>query len=291
MRSLVDFRGLTPGDIAARLFLWFFGPAFVGVFFREFGSWLSILGEACVGVVVWWDASRARRSRPLVDAAIALIPLAGWWWYARARGIDILARDQKAAAVRVDRPTARLWNLRWSRRFEISTPLSPEASLQALRAVTLAWWSPIGAFASEAKRPAAGVVRADRFRVHRRRVMSRGIYYMEARGRIERSDQGSRVSVTVGPSVRTNFGLLAPLTFLVIWILLALAAGNTAGGVSFGVGFLILLLAVNLLVIWVGRDDDIYLEAVLRSALVPKATNLESDGVERSGLANSSRTN
>src|SRR6266702_2333695 len=161
MRSFVDFNGLTPGDIISRLFLWFFGPAFVALFIRELSSWSSIVGEACVGAVVWWDASRARRPRPLVDAAIALIPLAGWWWYGRARGIDILSRDHNATAdgverpagTNVDRPGARIWNPRWSRKFDIVTPLSPEASLQALRAVTLAWWSPIGAFASEAGRP------------------------------------------------------------------------------------------------------------------------------------------
>jgi len=282
MRSFVDFNGLTPGDIISRLFLWFFGPAFVALFIRELSSWSSIVGEACVGAVVWWDASRARRPRPLVDAAIALIPLAGWWWYGRSRGIDILLRDQNATAdgvgrsagTNVDRPGARIWNPRWSRRFDLVTPLSPEASLQALRSVTLAWWSPIGAFASEAGRPVAGVVRADRFRVHRRRVLSRGIYYMEARGRIDPSDQGTRVSVTVGPSAWTNFSRLAALIFLAIWTLLVLAAGDTAGGVRVGVGFLILFLAIDLLVIWIGRDDDIYLETVLRSALVPKGTSL-----------------
>jgi hypothetical protein len=281
MRSFVDFNGLTPGDIASRLFLWFFGPALVALFMRELASWLSIVGEACVGAVVWWDASRARRPRPLVDVAIALIPLAGWWWYGRARGIDVLPRARsaiadgvdRAAGANVDRPGARIWNPRWSRRFDIVTPLSPEASLQALRALTLAWWSPIGAFATEAGRPLAGVVRTHHFRVHRRRVLSRGIYYMEARGRIDPSDQGSRVSVTVGPSAWTNFSRLAVLIFLAIWTLLVFAAGNTAGGVSVGVGFLILFLAIYLLVIWIGRDDDIYLETVLRSALLPQRTN------------------
>ena len=268
MRSLVDFNGLTPGDITSRLFLWFFGPAFVALFIRELSSWLSIVGEACVGAIVWWDASRARRPRPLVDAAIALIPLVGWWWYGRARGIDILSRDHNATADEVDRPTARMWNPRWSRRFDIVTQLSPEGSIEALRGATSDWWSPTGAFASEARRPVAGVVRADRFRVHRRRVLSRGIYYMEARGRIDPSDQGSRVSVTVG--AWTNFNRLALLIFIAIWTLVVLAAGNTAGGVSVGVGFFILFLALDLIVIWIGRDDDVYLETVLRSALISK---------------------
>ena len=93
---------------------------------------------------------------------------------------------------------------------------------------------------------------------------------MEARGRIVPTETGSRVHVVLGPSARTNFGLAAPIAFVVLWTALAAVAGTTDSrptALIFGACFLMLLLASAGIVNWVGRNDDTYLEAVLRSAL------------------------
>ena len=117
LRSAVSFEGLTRGEIFSRLFFWWFGPSFVGLFLSLWFDFrlsreplFSLLGPALTGVVVWRDATRARLASPLFLALVAgLVPLLGWLYYAWVRvprtpanGMDAADAPLVQAGVRGD---------------------------------------------------------------------------------------------------------------------------------------------------------------------------------------------
>jgi hypothetical protein len=280
LRSAVTFEGLTRGEIFSRLFFWWFGPGFVGVFLSLWFDFrlsreplFSLLGPALTAFVVWRDATRARLANPLFLAAVAgLVPVLGWLYYAWVRAPGTVPPDgMDAAMAPPNRPGAlrRLLDPFANERVVLSTRLSASECTERLRQSKVSLLAPSSWFSLNRARPVHGRVSADGFALKRRHPLTRESLMTQASGRYEDRAGAGLIRVRIGVSL---FDRVWTILFLGVVALLTLtftAASPTSGQDTwmFGVFPALVFAFVYLVVRFISLDDDVFLYQFLLRTL------------------------
>jgi len=280
LRSVVSFEGLTRGEIFSRLFFWWFGPGFVGVFLSLWFDFrlsreplFALVGPALTALVVWRDATRARLANPLFLAAVAgLVPLLGWLYYAWVRVSGTVALDGLDAAISPhNRPGAlrRLLDPFANERVVLSTRLSASECTERLRRSKVSLLAPNSWFSLNTARPVHGRVSADGFALKRRHPLTRESLMTQASGRYGDGAGATLIRVRIGVSLFDRVWTIVLLGVVALLTLTFTAASPTPGQDTwpFG-GFAVLVFAfVYLVVRFIALDDDLFLYRFLRRTL------------------------
>ena len=280
LRSAVSFEGLTRGEIFSRLFFWWFGPGFVGVFLSLWFDFrlsreplFSLLGPALTALVVWRDATRARLANPLFLAVVAgLIPLFAWLYYAWVRVARTAPPDGlDASMVPSNRPGAlrRLLDPFANERVVLLTRLSASECSERLRRSKVSLLAPSSWFSLNTARPVHGRVSADGFAVKRRHPLTRESLMTQASGRYGDRAGATLIRVRIGVSLFDRVWTIVLLGVVALLTLTFTAASPTSGQDTwpFGVFAVLVFALVYLVVRIVALDDDVFLYRFLRRTL------------------------
>lgn len=275
-RSFVDFSGLTSDEVLARLFVWYFGPSFLALFFRgllpsaDLLSASAYVGIGLTAIVVWSDAHRAGIERPWAWAALAgLVPLIGWWAYGRRRA-PARARIERAYPGRAS-TLVRYVHPFWRTRHTLITHLSPEECSHRLSELCVGWMSPSQWLSLHKARPLQGKASARGFSLKWRHALTRPGGLPQASGRFEQRAGATVVRMWLGMSVLDGM-------FVVMWLAVAIFVGipiatmpSSDAPQGFGLFWLSGWVGIGLLVFtmvrWISRDDDIQLRRIVLEAL------------------------
>ena len=279
LRSAVSFEGLTRGEIFSRLFFWWFGPSFVGLFLSLWFDFrlsreplFSLLGPALTGVVVWRDATRARLASPLFLALVAgLVPLLGWLYYAWVRVPRTPPNGMDAVMAPPNRPGAlrRLLDPLANERVVLSTRLSASECSERLGRRDVSLLAPSSWFSLSTARPVHGRVSADGFALKRRHTLTRQTLITQASGRYEDRAGVTLIRVRLGLSLLDRVWTFVFLGFVALSTFAFRAAILTSHQDLRILGvFPVLIFAfVYLVVRLVSLDDDVFLYKFLRQTL------------------------
>jgi hypothetical protein len=269
----VSFAGLTQGEIFGRLFLLFYAPQFVWLLLARFFALIPdndvlagdavIAGLVLVFAVVFLDA-RTSNLPVLPWALVAVVPLIGWWLYARARGTALQRRSPAAGF-----DAGAVFNIFGSQSLTLVTALSPEECAARLRSRVVSLWAPLTWFARSADRPLQGRVSDRAFALKVRHVLTRPTLLDEARGRLTPEASGTAIDVRIGAGTFDRGFAILWVGFVLFWTILVFGAtrsgqdGVPADLALVPLGMISFFVVIVGVVRWIGRDDRDVLLAIL----------------------------
>jgi len=279
LRSAVIFDGLTRGEIFSRLFLWWFGPGFVALFFDLLfrstvyrDPLVSFVGPVLTVAVVWHDARRAGLSNaPILAVVAGAIPLLGWLYYAYVRAPRTTPASATAPALPANRPGTlrRLLDPFASERVVLVTALSASECSDRLQRSKVSLLAPSSWFSLNRDRPVHGRVSVGGFALKRRHPMTREGLITQASGRYEDRLGSTLIHIRIGLS-------LFDRVFTILWlgfVAMSLLIFSGSGSVSlqerwmFPIFMVLIFALVYVLVRLIALNDDAFLYRFLLSRL------------------------
>lgn len=222
-------------------------------------------------VVVWYDATRAGLSHPVIFAIVAgALPLLGWLYYARVRAPEAPPAGPRGDAVPAARPGAlqRLLNPFAGQRRVLLTRFSPDECSERLRQSRVSLLAPSSWLALNRDRPVHGRVYPGGFALKRRHPMTREGLITQMSGRHEGRAGGTLIRVRFGLSVFDRVFTFVWIGIGGLYVFLFSTPSRAFGDVSWVAMLPVLIFVfVFLLIRLIALDDDVFLYRFLLNRL------------------------